>query len=115
MKRFPETSSKGLTLGGQDQKKGATSVKTDLTSLEIGLTGPEPSVRGGTSSKKRMGLQTGLTGLETGLTCPSGSSRKNSRNIKKKRPSFKEVLAKYEEKGATQKQEKRLDQAKDTN
>ena len=43
------------------------------------------------------------------------SSGKNSRNDKKKRPSFKQLLAKYEEKVATQKQNKRLDKAKDTN
>ena len=36
-------------------------------------------------------------------TGQSGSSGINSKNVKKKRPSFKELLAKYEEKGATQK------------
>ena len=52
-----------------------------------------------------MSVQTGLAGLETGLTGPFGSSGKNSRNNKKKgRPSFKQLLAKYEEKGATQRQ-----------
>ena len=43
------------------------------------------------------------TGLETGLTGHPESSGNNSRNAKKKRPSFKQLLAKYEEKGATQK------------
>ena len=40
---------------------------------------------------------------------------KKARNAKKERPSFKQLLAEYEEKGATQKQKKRPDQAKDTN
>ena len=40
---------------------------------------------------------------------------KKSRNNKKERPSFKQLLAKYKEKGATQKQKKRPDQVKDTN
>ena len=39
-KKFFETSSKSSTLGGQDQKKGARSVKTGLTCLVTGLTGP---------------------------------------------------------------------------
>ena len=46
---------------------------------------------------------------------PSGISIKNSRNNKKERPSFKQLLDKYEEKGVTQKQKKRPDQAKDIN
>ena len=42
------------------------------------------------------------------------SSGKNSRNNKKKgRPSFKQLLAKYEEKGGTQRQKEQSDQAKD--
>ena len=53
--------------------------------------------------KKDGSAQTDLTGLETGLTGHPESSGNNSRNAKKKRPSFKELLAKYEEKGATQK------------
>jgi len=60
---------KDSTLGGQEQKKGARFA------------------------------QTGLIGQETGLTGHSGSSGNNSRNNKEKeRPSFKELLAKYEKK-----------------
>ena len=71
---------------------------------------------GGQEQKKdARSAQTSLTGLETGPTSPSGISKKNSRNNKKERPSFKQLLAKYEEKVATQKQKKRPDQAKDTN
>ena len=59
--------------GGQEQKKGARSA------------------------------QTGLTGQETGLTGRSGISGMNSRNKKEKeRPGFKELLAKYENKGVVQ-------------
>ena len=58
---------------------------------------------------------TGRTGQETGLTGRSGSSGKNSRNNKEKeRPSFKELLAKYEKKKVIQKQRGRPDKAKDT-
>jgi len=68
---------------------------------------------GGQDQKK--GARSSQTGLKTRLTGPSGNSGKNSRNAKKKgRPSFKELLAKYEEKGITQKQKKQPDQAKDT-
>ena len=74
------------------------------------------SSAGGQEQKKdARSAPIGLTGLETGPTGPSGISKKNSRNNKKERPSFKQLLDKYEEKGATQKQKKRLDQAKDTN
>ena len=62
-----------------------------------------------------MSAQTGLTGQKTGLTGHSGSSGKNSRNNKKKeRPSFKELLAKYEKKGVVQKQKGLPDKVKDT-
>ena len=67
-KKVLEDSSKNSALGGQEQKKDARSA------------------------------QTGLTGLETGPTGPSRISKKNSRNNKKERPSFKQLLAKYEEK-----------------
>ena len=73
-KKVPEDSLKNSALGGQEQKKDVRSAKTGLTSLETGLTGQ------------------------------SGNSRKKSRNKKEKeRPSFKELLAKYERKGAAQK------------
>ena len=50
-----------------------------------------------------------------GLTGHSGSSGKNSRNNKEKeRPSFKELLAKYEKKRVVQKQKGRPDKVKDT-
>ena len=69
-KKVPEDSLKNSTLGGQEKNKGARSV------------------------------QTGLTGQETGLTGHSRNSGKNSRDKKgKERPSFKEILAKYEKKG----------------
>ena len=103
-KKSLEASSKSSTLGGQDQKKGARSVQT----------GPSGgSVLRGHEQQKSVG--SAQTGLGTGQTDHSGSSGKNSRNAKKKRPSFKELLVKYEEKGATQKWKKRPDQAKDTN
>jgi hypothetical protein len=62
-------------------------------------------VLGGHEQQKNAeSAQTGLTGCGTGLTSPSGSTVKNFRRSKKKeRPSFKELLTKYEEKGATQK------------
>ena len=45
-----------------------------------------------------------LTGTKTGLT--GASSEPESSSKSKIRPSFKELLAKYEKKGATQKKEK---------
>ena len=84
-KKVPEDSLKNSTLGGQEKNNGARSG------------------------------QTGLTSLETGLTGHSGNSGKNSRNKKEQeRPSFKELLAKYEKKGVVQKQRGRPDKAKDT-
>ena len=57
------------------------------------------SSAGGQEQKKdARSAQTDLTGLETGPTGPSGISKKNSRNNKNERPSFKQLLAKYEEK-----------------
>ena len=74
------------------------------------LSGPSgSSALGGHKQQKSAGS------VQIGLTGHSESSGKNSINVKKKRPSFKELLAKYEEKRATQKQKKRPNQAKDTN
>ncbi|XP_039841744.1 uncharacterized protein LOC120702033 [Panicum virgatum] len=75
---------------------------------------PEDSLKnstlGGQEQKK------GARSAQTGLTGRSGISGKNSRNKKEKeRPSFKELLAKYENKGVVQKQRERPDKVKDTN
>ena len=53
------------------------------------------------------------TGLETGLTGSSGSVVENPSNKSKARPSFKELLAKYEKEGAAQKQRRWSNKVKD--
>ena len=69
---------------------------------------------GGHESKKdSRSAKTGMTGLETGLIGSSGNSGKNSSGKSKARPSFKELLAKYEKKGAAQKQVGQLNKVKD--
>jgi hypothetical protein len=81
-----------LQLGGQDNKKGADNKSTGLTGSNSG--------------------PTGLTSAKTGLTGAPSKSRNSSRN--NKRPSFKELLAKYEKKGAAQKQKEPSSKVKDT-
>jgi len=54
---------------------------------------------------------TGVIGTKTGLTGACRESGSFSRN--KTRPSFKELLAKYEKQEVIQKKEKRSDEAKD--
>ena len=76
-------------LGGQDKKKKADNKSTGLTSHSGGLTG-----RG--------------TGL-TGVLSKSGNSSKI-----KTRPSFKELLAKYEKEGSAQRQKGQPSEVKDT-
>ena len=78
---------------------------------------PEDSLKNSTfgGQKQKKEAESAKTGLETGLTGQSGNSGKNSRNKREKeRPSFKELLAKYEKKGVVQKQKGRPDKAKDT-
>ena len=83
------------TLGRQDKKKKADNKSTGLTGYSGGLTG-----------------STGLTGHGTGLTgAPSKSG--NSSKIKT-RPSFKELLAKYEKEGSAQRQKGQPSKVKDT-
>jgi len=79
--------------------------KVPKDSLKNSMLGGQDKNKGARSAK------TGLTGLETGLTGHSWNSGKNSR---KKRPSFKELLAKYEKKGVVQKQRGRPDKVKNT-
>ena len=68
----------------------------------------------GGDKKGARSTKTGLTGLETGLTGLSGNSAKNPNDKTKARPSFKEILAKYEKKGVVQKQRGRPDKVKHT-
>ena len=79
--KTPRVATETSTLGGQDKEKGADSKSTGLTGSKDGLTGPT-------------GSRTDLTGA------PSKSG--NSSKIKI-RLSFKELLAKYEKEGTTQK------------
>jgi len=67
------------------------------------------SVLGGQEQKKD------ARSARTDLTGRSGNSGKNSRNKKEKeKPSFNELLAKYEKKGVVQKQRGQPDKVKDT-
>ena len=52
------------------------------------------------NKKDARSAETGLPGLETDLTGSSGNSAKNPSEKRKARPSFKELLAKYEKEGA---------------
>ena len=98
------TKGKNVIIGEprSEQVKKVVEKKSPEASSEI-------STLGGQEQKK------GARSVQTSLTDRSKSSGKNSRNAKKKRPSFKQLLAKYEEKGATQKQKERPNQAKGTN
>jgi len=71
--------------GRQDKKEKTGNKPTGLTGSQISLTG----------------TPTSLTGTMTGLT--SASSEPESSTKSKIRPSFKELLAKYEKEGAAQK------------
>jgi len=75
---------KPTSIGGQDDLKATGSEGTGLTGVPTGLTGT-----------------TSLTGAKTGLTGASNESRNSSKTKNWIRPSFKELLAKYEKMGAT--------------
>ena len=89
---------KPSTLGGERKEKKTGSNPTGQTGSSSGLTG----------------AQTGLTGAQTGLTGVSSKSGNSSNTEFRTRPSFKELLAKYEKEGAVQKQKERPDEAKGT-
>ena len=73
------------------------------------------SSAGGQEQKRdARSAETGLTGLETGLTGSSASVVENPSNKSKARPSFKELLAKYEKEGAVQKEKRQQTKVKDT-
>ena len=59
------------------------------------------------------GVPTGLTDAKTGLTGASSEFENSSKAKNWIRPSFKELLAKYEKMGATQKQRRRPSEAED--
>ena len=89
---------KPLTLGGERKEKKTGSNLTGQTGSSSGLTGP----------------QGGLTGVQTGLTGALSKSGNYSKAENKARPSFKELLTKYEKEGTAQKQKGRPYEAKDT-
>ena len=75
--KTPRVTTEASTLGGQDKEREADNKSTGLTGHSGGLNG-----------------STGLAGCETGLT---GTPSKFGNSSKcKTRPSFKELLAKYE-------------------
>ena len=76
-----QVAAKASTLGGQDKEKGADNKSTGLTGANSG--------------------PTSLTGAKTGLTGVPSKVGNSSGTKDKKRPSFKELLAKYEKNGAT--------------
>jgi hypothetical protein len=82
-------------LGGQDKNKKTDSKSTGLTDSNVGLTG----------------APTGLTGTQISLTDVSPEPGDSSKS--KTRPSFKELLAKYQREGATQKKKNQPDEVKD--
>ena len=70
---------------------------------------------GGQSKKKEADSKsTGLTGAKIGLTGASSEFGNSSKTKNRTRPSFKELLAKYEKEGAAQKQKGRPNKVKDT-
>ena len=95
-KLTPQAAAMTSTLGGHDKKKKKADCKS------TGLTGPNSSLTGST------GLTSSRTGV-TGAPSESGSPSKS-----KTRPSFKEILAKFQKQGAIQKKEKQPGKAKDT-
>ena len=93
--KTPRASTKTSTLGGQRKEKKTGSNLTGQTGTSSGLTGP----------------QCGLTGVQTGVSSKSGNS---STVGNRARPSFKELLAKYEKEGTIQKKKERPDETKGT-
>jgi len=74
-----------------------------------------PSLAGGQGKKKKADTKSsGLTGAKTGLTGVPSKVGNSSGTKDKKRLSFKELLAKYEKNGATQKQKEPSNKVKDT-
>jgi len=85
------------SVGGQDKKKETGSKLTGQTGSLSGLTGP----------------QGGLTGSQAGLTGASNRSEGSYTAEIRTKPSFKELLAKYEKEEAAQKQKGRPNEIKD--
>jgi len=85
----------------------------DIEHVSNDMAEQQSSSAGGQDKKKKAdNKSTGLTGHGTGLTgAPSKSG--NSSKIKT-RPSFKELLAKYEKEGSAQRQKGRPSEIKDT-
>ena len=96
--KTPRASTETSTLGGQRKEKNTGSNLTGQTGASSGPTGP----------------QGGLTGAQTGMIDVSSKSGNSSTVGTRKRPSFKELMAKYEKEGAVQKQKEWPDETKGT-
>ena len=89
-------------------------IASDVEHASNDIAEQQLSSAGGQEQKRdARSAETGLTGLETGLTGSFGSVVENPSNKSKARPSFKELLAKYEKEGASQKQRRRSNKVKD--
>ena len=72
----------------------------DIEYVSNDMVEQQSSSAGGQDKKEKTDNKpTGLTGTQTGLTGASSESESSSKS--NTRPSFKEVLAKYEKQGAT--------------
>jgi len=97
-KYFPSYNKAFNTRGATQKKKKTSSNLTGQTGSSSGLTSP----------------QGGLTGVQTSLTGASSKSGNSSTTEFRRRPSFKELLAKYEKEKVVQRQKERPDEAKGT-
>ena len=80
-------------------------IAPDIEHVSNDMAEQQSSSAGGQDKKEKTSDKpTGLTGIQAGLTGASSESKSSSKC--KMRPSFKELLAKYEKQGATQKNKK---------
>ena len=96
--KLPELQWRLQYSGGHGKEKKTGSKLTGQTGSSSGLTSPQGS----------------LTGVQTGLTGASSKSGNSSTAQIRTRPSFKELLAKYEKEAVAQKQKGQPDKAKGT-
>ena len=109
------TKGKNVIIGEERPERKMLQSKTPRAATKIStLRGQSKEKTAGNKLIGQTGSSSDLTGPQSGLTSTSSKYGNSSTAEFRTRPSFKELLAKYEKEGAIQKQKDRPNEAKGT-
>jgi len=108
------TKGKNVIIGEERPEKKVLQSKTSRATAKASMLGGQgKKTKAGNKTTSLTGASTSLTGTQTSLTGESSNPGNSSKTKNRAKLSFKELLAKYEKEGATQRQKGWLNKVKD--